>query len=101
MVHGFKRNDKATDGAKNLFFLMKSSEEIQCPEMKDIVQRIIQRNAFFADTKNILLVMLSDSDEATRKNAIDIIISSRVHYQKYSHNEVPNFRMPMINFKAQ
>ena len=65
-----KRNDKATDDTKNLFFLVKSSEEIQCPEAKNIMQRIIQRNAFFAHTENIFLVMLSDSDKAI------IIISS-------------------------
>ena len=83
-----KRNDKATDGAKNIFFLMKSSEKVQCPEAKNIVQRIIQRNAFFVHTKNILLIMLCDSDEATRKDAVDTLVSSKVRYQKYPQNEV-------------
>ena len=68
--------------------------------MKNIVQRIIQRNIFSTHTENILLAMPSDSDEATRKDAVDTIISFGLHYQIYPKNKVSKFRVPMINFKA-
>lgn len=93
-----KKNELAIDGPKNLFFLIERSNRIEDIEVKSIVQKCIQRNAFFAHSENLLLAQLSSNDPLVRLNGVNRIIEIREN--NYS-TRIRRFRVPTINFKAK
>ncbi len=93
-----KTHDLATDGPKNLYSLMKKSNSIQDENTKNIVQRSIQRNAFFAHSENLLLAQLASENKSERSDAVHKILRIR--------DQIPNagirrFEVPDINFNAR
>ena len=87
------------NGPQNLFFLMQRSELIEDGAAKKIVQRCIQRNAFYAHPENILLAELASSHKPDRIDAVQTIIEARANHQNQA-SSVRLFRVPELNFKA-
>ena len=67
-----KSHPKAVDGPKNLFMMVELVRQFPQPDQV-FLKRKIQNNAYFAHSENILLTMLTDTDEAIRHRAVDLI----------------------------
>ena len=93
-----KYQEKAISGPKNLFFLMKRSELMEDSDARKIVQRCIQRNAFFAHPENILLSQLASAQKSDRIDAVQTIIKAREKNEPLA--DVRLFRVPPLDFKA-
>lgn len=69
------------------------------------IKNTINNNAYFANSENILLSMLSDEDKIVRKLAFDLIIAARLLKRGGDDNETTNvryFEKPRnINFNAK
>ena len=71
-----KCNTKCTDGPKNLFKMVEFSRKLK-KSSQTIVQKVMQRNGYFAHPEALLLAMLADSDENIRVQAVDTILEIR------------------------
>ena len=69
-----KSKHKFTDGQKNLLDLYKIIQNFPDLKVKNIALKVIDRNAYFAHSANILLGMLTDPDESIRNAAVDKIV---------------------------
>lgn len=61
------------------------------------MNKVIQRNAFFAYPENVLLAMLADDRKHIRELALRRILQSRV--PRYD-NQIRDFKVPKLNFDA-
>lgn len=66
--------------------------------MKDIIDPVIQRNAYFAHPENLLIAMLLDEQESIRKQAMNCILQCRKNNTKKG---VRKFVVPKLNFNAK
>ena len=76
-----KTHPKSIDGPKNLMAMIQFSRKLEKPLQK-IVQRVIQRNGYFAHPKAILLAMLADDDDGIRARAVNTILTMRMKTQE-------------------
>lgn len=66
--------------------------------LKDVVDPVIQRNAYFAHPENLLLAMIKDKRPNIRKLALCRIIRTR---EQQRPNSIRQFKVPVLNFDAQ
>ena len=59
-----KSSPRCTEGARHLWKLMMSYCRYLTGELREIVDAVIQRNAYFAHPENILIAMISDDKPA-------------------------------------
>ena len=71
-----KCHPKCTDGPKNLFKMVECSRKLK-KFLQPIVQKVMQRNGYFAHSEAVLLAMLADSDENIQAQAVDTILAIR------------------------
>lgn len=93
-----KMNGSVKDGSKHLFQFIKSSRYLE-KKYLDIIDPVIQRNAFFAHPENILLAMLTDKDADIRQLALKKIHEAKIKSLS-SENEIRQFEVPTLNFEA-
>ncbi|GBM98649.1 hypothetical protein AVEN_273129-1 [Araneus ventricosus] len=86
-----------TDGPKHVFQAIQTSRHLS-DELLQVVDPVIQRNAFFEDTENVLLEMLVDEREHIRELVYRRILKARQTVPK--KKTVRNFVPPKINFQA-
>ena len=90
-----KRRNSCSDGARHFFKLLNFSQS-QAKRVRDIVNKVLQRNAFFAHPENILLAMLLDKDEHIRELGWRRILKSRIDSSK----ERRTFIVPKLLFDS-
>ena len=91
----FKHKNHIQDAARNYFFLVELSRELD-KEYKAIIERVLQTNAFWPHSENILIAMLKDSREKVRRMAVTRIQKAR---EIFNPEEVPRqFIPPEVNF---
>ena len=91
-----KCNDSIVYGTKHLFGLVKRCKFLEAGT-KEIVRPVIQRNAYFAHSENILLSMIVDDDPKLRKLAYCRIMKSR----NCENSDVRRiFKVPEIKWDA-
>ena len=66
-----KRENKITDGAKSFFKLIERVRQFPTDKVKHISMTVLQRNAYFAHSENVILGMLAEDDENIRRRAVD------------------------------
>lgn len=88
-----KIKSSVKDGAKHLFSFIRSSRYMS-KKYLDIIDPVIQRNAFFAAPENILISMLTEEDQNIRRVALERILTAK------NTNEEKSFEIPIINFNA-
>lgn len=71
-----KKNNLFSDGAQNLWKLIKYSRFMDKEYLK-FIDPVIQRNAYFAHTENILLTMVTDPREHIRELGLRRILKAR------------------------
>ncbi|GBO43126.1 hypothetical protein AVEN_51778-1 [Araneus ventricosus] len=92
-----KKSKYFTDGPKHVFQVIQTSRYLS-DELLQVVNPVIQRNAFFAHTENVLLAMLVDEREHIRELGYKKILKARQIAPK--KKTVRNFLPPKINFQA-
>ena len=87
-----------TNGAKHIFNnLFRIRPFTEDKKVKDIIEPVIQRNAYFAHPENILLGMVFDEVEETRRFAWDMIIKAKYSPRQQYRRE---FHIPKLEFNA-
>jgi len=81
--------------AAHHFFLMIKSTRFLPPSYREIVDRVLIRNAYPAHRESILLAMLKDTDLAKRKLAVDRILKAR-----QENILLRQYCVPQINLEA-
>lgn len=94
-----KRNSSCKDGAKHLFRLIQLSRYLD-KELRDIVDSVVQRNAYFGHPENILLCMISDDRKHIRDLGLRRILKSRSAAASSSSSKIRMFEIPPLNFEA-
>ncbi|CAH1101610.1 unnamed protein product [Psylliodes chrysocephalus] len=93
-----KVRSSCTEGSGHLFFLIRTSRYLPAP-VKDVIDPVIQRNAFFAHPENILFSMLTDDRKPMRELALRRILKCRVN--GLQNRNIRQFKVPKLNFDAQ
>lgn len=83
------------NGANHLWKMISFSRELAY-NAKNIIDKVIQDNAYFAHPENLLLTMLTDKRKNIRELAVRRILKARKTDMK-----TRTFRIPKINFEAQ
>lgn len=83
-------------GPQHLFNLIQSSRYLPV-KLRNTVDRVIQRNAFFAHPENILITMIGDNRQHIRELALRRILKCR---SLKCDGEVRDFKVPELNFEA-
>lgn len=83
-------------GPQHLFKLIQRSRYMPC-HLRQIVDKIIQVNGYFAHPENILIAMLADSRVNIRELGLRRILKSRDHILE---TEIRKFKISQINFEA-
>ncbi|GBN14480.1 hypothetical protein AVEN_123392-1, partial [Araneus ventricosus] len=92
-----KKSKYFTDGPKHVFQVIQTSWYLS-DELLQVVDPVIQRNASFPHTENVLLAMLVDEREHIRELGYKKILKARQIVPK--KKTVRNFVPPKINFQA-
>lgn len=87
-----------TEGSRHVWKMVKYSRYLK-PELREVVDEVIQRNAYFVHAENLLLAMVTDSRDHIRKLACRRILAARKENAAKSKT-VRQFRVPSINFDA-
>ena len=82
-----KKQNQIIHGAKNFFNLVHRIQQFPHSEICSIASKVVQRKAFFAHLKNVLLGMLGDDDEEIRRSAVNKIQGLR---EKSLQHSIPN-----------
>lgn len=85
-------------GAKHLFETVKLSRYLPV-NLKSVIDPVIQRNAFFAHSENVLLAMLADYREHVRELALRRILKIR-RATSDSGTVLRIFEVPTLNLNA-
>lgn len=90
-----KTQPRLENGANHLWKMISFSRELP-DNVKNIIDKVIQDNAYFAHPENLLLTMLTDKRKHIRELAVRRILKARETNMKNR-----TFRVPKINFEAQ
>jgi len=69
-----EKENNITDGAKIFFKLIERVRQFPTDKVRDISMKVLQRNAYFAHSENVVLGMLAEDDETIRRRAVDKIL---------------------------
>lgn len=89
-------NWKLKFAAKNFYFIVKSTRYLD-DSNKANVDPVLRRNAFAAHAENILLAMVCDEGDFTRKIGYRRILAARNFCHRFG---VRRFKVPDINLNA-
>src|SRR6266568_2931266 len=90
-----KMNPSCKDGARHVWHSIKRSRYLSL-DLKNVIDPVIQRNAYFAHPENILLSMITDHSKTIRELGLRRILRARS--EKYG---LRMFSIPTLNFNAQ
>ena len=90
----FKCNPHIQAGAKNYFYLVGLTKELEEKDML-VAQRVLQTNAHWPHQENVIISMLSDGREEVRRRAVLYIMRAR--RQLTPDNQPRQFVPPEVN----
>lgn len=91
-----KLHPSCKDGARHFWKLLFYSRYLP-QELKNVIDPVIKRNAFFAHPENLLLSMLSDEQKHVRELAARRILKARTASESH---QLRVFEVPKINLNA-
>lgn len=97
----YRLHSNISDGVKNLFFLISLSRKL--PERdRNITQKVLQRNGFWAHSEHVLIAMLADDQQENRMLAVERIRRCRTRRcQDQDPDGIRQFVIPDISFHAE
>jgi len=72
-----KKENEITDGAKIFFKLIERVRQFPTDKVRRISMKVLQRNAYFAHSENVILGMLAEDDENIHRRAVNKILELR------------------------
>ncbi|GBM87549.1 hypothetical protein AVEN_107199-1 [Araneus ventricosus] len=93
-----KAKPAITEGARHIWRLISFSRYLE-PNLRNIVDTIIQRNGFFCHPENLLLSMLTDKRENISSLALRKLFCAR--NENRGSSEVRIFQVPKLDFNAK
>lgn len=90
-----KMKSTIANGPIHMFNMIRRSSYL-CQNLKDIVYKAIQRNAFFLHPENLLVAMLQDARQDIRELAVSHILNAR----EQSNDTVRQFVIPQLQYEA-
>ena len=72
-----KSHPTCVEGPRNFFYMVKNSRKLG-NKVQKIIQKTLQRNAYFAHPEAILLSMLEDRNQDVRAQAVNTILTIRM-----------------------
>lgn len=95
-----KMQSSCAQGSKHLWRMIKFSRYLPA-DLRNIVDKVIQRNGYYGHSENILLCMLSDERQHIRELAFRRIMAARKETALNATTAVRQFRVPELNFEAE
>ena len=92
-----KCNPSVSQGAKHLYKLINASRFLE-KKHRDIVDKVIQLNAYFAHPENLLLSMIHDNSATIRELGYRRILKAK---EKSQYESVRSFVLPKLRFNAK
>jgi len=99
MWFAIKSKPSCKDGARHVFNMIQKSRYMS-PAHKKIIDPVIQRNAYFAHTENLLLCMVRDERAPIRELALRRILKARKEKDE-TDCSVRQFVVPKLNVDAK
>ena len=93
----FKCFPHIQSGAKNFFFVMTLTKELEKVDMA-IAQKVLQGNSYWAHSENLTISMLCDEREEVRRKAALWIMKARRDFDPAQHPR--KFIPPAVNFQV-
>ena len=93
----FKCFPHIQSGAKNFFFVMTLTKELEKVDMA-IAQKVLQGNSYWAHAENLTISMLCDEREEVRRKAALWIMKARREFDPAQHPR--KFIPPAVNFQV-
>ena len=93
-----KMNSSCKDGARHLFRTIQLSRYLS-RELRDIIDPVLQRNAYFGHPENLLLAMISDKRQYVRELGLRRILKVR-QLRTGSKSTLRQFSVSKLNFDA-
>ena len=92
-----KTKSSCSEGSRHLWRTIKFSRYLT-PELKAIVDPVIQRNGYFGTSENILIAMFTEDRQQIRELEYRRILAARSEHPTNSKMTVKQFRAPVLNF---
>lgn len=99
MWFAIKTKPKCVNGALHFWKLISLTRYLP-PKIRQIVDPVIERNAYFAHPENVLLSMLNDKNPSIRNLALRRILDTRSQ-RPPNLKQIRKLRVPKINFSAR
>ena len=96
MWFAIKSKPSCKDGARHVWLTVCLSCSLP-PEVRSVIDPVIQRNAYFCHPENVLLAMIADEREHVRQLALHQILKAKQQHKTGTRK----FVIPTINFDAQ
>lgn len=93
-----KKHSSAAQGSKHLYQMVKLSRSLSLPSRR-IIEKVLQRNCFFAHQENILLCMIYDEEKHIRQLGWRRILKARDAPPRKA--TVRQFTLPKLKFDAE
>ena len=84
-----KTHPRCVDGPKNMLKMVQFSRKLG-QDLQKVVQKVIQRNGYFAHPEAILLAMLADEETEMRKQAVNTILTIRMKSDQQDQQDSPD-----------
>lgn len=97
MCFNIYKSNTWQDGCRHIYSTISYSRKL-LPAFKNIIEDILQKNAYLLHPENLLLTMICDEDEVVRKKGLAKIHEAR---KRRSPEGVRPFQIPLINFQAE
>ena len=92
-----KNTSSSRNGAFHLFKTIELTRML-IPDVRNIVYPVIQRNAFFAPSENLLLCLINDESSDIRQLGWRQIKKAR---EQFKEKTIRTFRIPYLHFEAE
>lgn len=93
-----KAASSCSEGSRHVWRLIHYSRYLK-PSLRKVVDEVIQRNAYFCHTENLLLAMMTDERKHVRELACRRMLAARE--VRLSTGRIRQFRVPKVNFNAK
>ena len=94
----YKCNPHIQEGAKNFYYLVDLSRSLSKQDMT-IAHKVLQDNAFWPHSENLIISMFSDIREEVRRKAVLRVMKARREF--IPDTQCRQFIPPKVNFQAQ
>ena len=94
----FKKKSNFTDGSKRFFRILRSTQKLS-DKTRNVVNKVLQRNAFCAHPEHILIAMIHEPEQCARVLGWRRIFKARVSPSHSTRQRI--FKIPKLRFNFE